>query len=134
MATGKNATKTTYILILFLRRAKRIKVGALGFRRFEAGMYFYVGSGGRSPVRRIARHARPRKRKHWHIDFLSAHAIVIGAVVFEASKSLECAVAAALSDTFTPIPGFGCSDCACTSHLFRVRTQLNLETRQTRRE
>ena len=125
MATRKSATKTTYILMLFLPRPRRISVGALGPVKFESGIYFYVGSGGRNPARRIARHARPHKKKFWHIDYLSAHARVIGALVFDASRSLECLIAAALAGAFTPLPRFGCSDCACTSHLFRVPTELN---------
>lgn len=125
MAKANSETKSTYILILFLSRPKRIRIGALGPVRFEPGIYFYVGSGGRSPARRIARHARARKKKFWHIDFLSAHALVIGALVFEASRSLECPIAGALAGVFAAVPRFGCSDCTCTSHLFRVRTELN---------
>lgn len=124
MAISKSATKTTYILVLFLPGARRIRVGALGPIEFEAGLYFYVGSGGRSPEKRIARHARTRKKKFWHIDYLSSDARVIGAFVFEASRSLECCIAAALARAFDAVPRFGCSDCTCTSHLFRVRTEL----------
>ncbi len=126
MRTRRSRTEaTTYILTLFLRRARRIKVGALGYITFEPGLYFYVGSGGVSPARRIARHARRRKRKFWHIDFLSAHAGVVGALVLEASTSLECTVARSLAEVFTIIPRFGCSDCTCASHLFRIPTELN---------
>ncbi|MGD9403490.1 MAG: GIY-YIG nuclease family protein [bacterium] len=124
MAIRKSATKTTYVLVLFLSRARRIRTGALGALKFEAGLYFCVGSGGRNPEKRIARHARARKKKFWHIDYLSRHARVIGAFVLDASRSLECPIAAALADAFEAVPRFGCSDCTCTSHLFRVRTEL----------
>jgi sugar fermentation stimulation protein A len=110
---------------MFLPRARRIRVGALGRVSFESGIYLYVGSGGSSPDRRIARHARRRKKKFWHIDFLSAQARVIGAFMFEASRSLECPIAGALAEVFAGVPRFGSSDCACTSHLFRVRKELN---------
>lgn len=120
MATKRSATETTYVLILFLPHARRIKVGALGFIRFEGGLYFYVGSGGRSPARRIARHSRRRKRKFWHIDYLSVHARVVGAIMFEASRSIECSIARSLAAVFPEVPRFGSSDCTCTSHLFRV--------------
>jgi sugar fermentation stimulation protein A len=120
VATSRSATETAYVLFLFLSKPRRIRVGALGIIGFEPGLYFYVGSGGRSPARRIARHARPRKNKFWHIDYLTAHARVLGAMVFEASRSLECHIAVALEGAFTPVPRFGSSDCSCTSHLFRV--------------
>ena len=119
---SRRETKSTYILFVFLPRKRRIKVGALGFVPFDAGLYLYVGSGGRSPARRIARHVRRRKKKFWHIDFLSAHATVVGAMVFEASRSLECPIARALASAFPAVPGFGCSDCCCGSHLFRAVT------------
>ena len=121
MATARRATETTYILVLYLPRARRIKVGALGLISFQPGIYFYVGSGGRAPAKRIARHAKRRKKKFWHIDYLSAHARVVGAFVFEASRSLECPIATALAGAFAAVPRFGSSDCSCTSHLFRVR-------------
>ncbi len=126
MTTRKIKTEaTTYILTLFLPRARRIKVGRLGYIMFEPGLYLYVGSAGASPARRIARHARRRKSKFWHIDFLSAHAKVIGALIFEAPTSLECPIAKSLAGVFTIVPRFGSSDCACASHLFRVPTDMN---------
>lgn len=125
MTIGRTRIKSTYILILFVSRPMRIRVGVLGNMRFEPGLYFYVGSGGKSPARRIARHARSKKKRFWHIDFLTARARVIGAIVLEASVSLECSIARSLAEVFDVIPRFGCSDCACTSHLFRVPTELN---------
>jgi sugar fermentation stimulation protein A len=77
-----------------------------------------VGSGGRSPLRRVARHIRRRKRKFWHIDYLSVRSTVIGAFILESNVSLECTLARALGGSFEPVPGFGASDCKCGSHLF----------------
>jgi len=128
VTTAKGATETTYVLVLFLPARRRIKVGALGPIAFQPGIYFYVGSGGRTPGRRIARHARRRKRKFWHIDFLTAHAEVIGALLFEASRSVECSVAGALSEAFAPVPRFGSSDCTCASHLFHAPVQVPART------
>ena len=113
--------KTTYILMTYLPAKRVIKVGRLGRIRFEAGLYFYVGSGGRSPDKRLARHARRRKRKFWHIDYLTVNSRVIGAIVFEHDRSLECDLADALAGVFEAVPGFGASDCKCRSHLFRSK-------------
>ena len=85
---------------------------------FKKGIYLYVGSGGRSPLRRIARHIRKRKRKFWHIDFLSVRSEVIGAFILESNILLECTLARAIGKAFRPVPGFGASDCKCDSHLF----------------
>jgi len=115
---SKPATKLTYILLVYLPRRQVIKVGRLGKTAFEPGIYFYVGSGGRSPLKRLARHARKRKRKFWHIDYLTVHSRVIGALMFEYGRSLECELADAMAGAFTPVRGFGASDCKCRSHLF----------------
>ena len=108
----------TYVLLLYLPAKRRIRVGRAGLRTFEAGIYFYVGSGGRSPLKRIARHIGKRKRKFWHIDFLTVHSRVIGAFMLEASVCLECQIACELAKRFESVPGFGSSDCRCGSHLF----------------
>ena len=113
--------KTTYILITYLSEKRTIKVGRLGKIAFEPGLYFYVGSGGRSPYKRLARHVRRRKRKFWHIDYLTVNSKVIGAFVFEHGESLECELADALTGAFAPVRGFGASDCKCRSHLFQHR-------------
>lgn len=112
------AIRVTYVLMLYLPASRRIRIGRRGFRMFEKGIYFYVGSGGRSPLKRIARHVRKRKRKFWHIDFLTVESRVIGAFMLESNVSLECTLARALRDRFTPVPRFGASDCRCGSHLF----------------
>jgi sugar fermentation stimulation protein A len=119
--TASPPSRTTYILIAYLPEKRKIKVGRLGKITFEPGLYFYVGSGGRSPSKRLARHARRRKRKFWHIDYLTVNSRVIGALVFEHEESLECKLADALAGAYAPVPGFGASDCKCRSHLFRSK-------------
>jgi len=61
-----------YVLILLNRQEQARRVGALGRVGFAAGVYFYVGSGGANVVKRILRHLAPHKRRHWHIDYLTA--------------------------------------------------------------
>jgi sugar fermentation stimulation protein A len=114
----EQAARVTYVLLLYLPADRRIRIGRLGCLLFEKGLYFYVGSGGRSPLRRIARHIRKRKRKFWHIDFLTVKSRVVGALILESNVSLECTLARALRKRFKPVPGFGASDCRCGSHLF----------------
>ncbi len=83
-----------------------------------AGDYLYCGSArGPGGLRaRLARHMRPQKRAHWHIDRLTAVANVLGAFVVEGGD--ECALNAALDGLPTPIAGFGSSDCRrCDAHL-----------------
>jgi sugar fermentation stimulation protein A len=115
---SKQQTRLTYILLIHLSRCRVIKVGRLGKIKFAPGLYFYVGSGGRTPFKRLARHARKQKRKFWHIDYLTVNSNMIGALMFEHGRSLECELAGALAGAFTPGRGFGASDCKCRSHLF----------------
>ena len=45
---------------------------------------------------------------------------MVGALVIDGSKSLECRLAAMLARHYPrPIPRFGASDCRCGGHLFR---------------
>jgi len=93
----------------------------LGIIAFTPGVYAYVGSAQRNLQARLHRHGLRRKPLRWHIDYLSVHARMIGAIVIEGPKSLECRMAAMLAKHGgTPVPGFGCSDCRCGSHLFRL--------------
>jgi sugar fermentation stimulation protein A len=68
---------------------------------------------------RIARHARRRKKLHWHIDYLRQAASHVVALPIRSSKREECEVARAFRDILALGPaGFGSSDCRCEAHLF----------------
>ena len=114
-------TGGTYTLLVGLGGAATIEVGALGEHRFEAGWYAYVGSArGPGGFSRVDRHrelaAGERETRHWHIDYLLGHpAASVAGVVRTASVDGECAVARAVGGE--RVPGFGCSDCGCNSHL-----------------
>ncbi len=110
--------KSAYILIVYLPSNRKIAVGKLGQIFFEKGIYLYVGSGGKAPLKRIQRHATKKKKFFWHIDFLTSMGEVIGAVLVESRKNLECELSRMLGFRFPSIEGFGCSDCSCKSHLF----------------
>ncbi len=113
----------SYLLLLELRRNRRIEVGRLGRLAFKKGWYIYVGSAMRNLSQRLARHTRRRKRFHWHIDYLREAAGRIVALPIRSSRREECELAAAVSELLPSGPlGFGCSDCACPTHLFHSPT------------
>jgi len=116
----------SYVLLIRLDEERTIAVGALGERVFAAGAYAYVGSAMSGLDARIARHLRADKRLHWHIDYLLAHARVIEVVRVASEERLECRIADALAERLESVRSFGCSDCACASHLFRAGEMATL--------
>lgn len=82
------------------------------------GHYAYAGSALRGIEARVRWHLGKRKRLHWHIDYLLEKASVTGVYRLESIERTECAIALGLSARLSPVPGFGCSDCRCRSHLF----------------
>ncbi len=116
-------SKGTYILVLELPSAARIRVGSLGIIDFDSGTYLYVGSahGPGGLHARIMRHLRRRKRLFWHIDYFLRYAKILAVYIIESPKKLECRIARRLIAEGVPfVSGFGSSDCRCKSHLFRT--------------
>ncbi len=115
--------KGVYVLILRLNETKDIRVGKLGRLHFRRGYYSYVGSAqGSAGIKRVTRHFNVARRKNttrkWHIDYLLPHSEVICAVFSPTDEDIECVVAKLLGEYSSAVPGFGCSDCSCESHLF----------------
>lgn len=109
----------SYLLILELKRNRNIPVGTLGRVSFRKGFYIYVGSAMANLKKRMERHRRLRKKHHWHIDELRAVADFHSACAIRSSTRLECEIAEAMSRISEwNIPGFGCTDCSCSTHLF----------------
>lgn len=109
----------SYLLIVRLDRAMETEIGSLGRHTFSKGCYLYVGSAMTNMEARIARHRRKRKKFHWHIDYLAAHAGEVIPLPVRSSQRDECEIAKALSSIMQPGPtGFGSSDCQCHTHLF----------------
>ncbi len=109
----------SYLLILKLKGDRKIDIGKLGKGLFKKGFYVYVGSAMANLTKRMERHRRLRKRHHWHIDDLRAVAEFHSILAIRASERLECEISEAMSGIAEwDIPGFGCSDCACETHLF----------------
>ena len=82
----------------------------------------YVGSAQTSLEKRIRRHIGNQKKVFWHVDYLlqNHHAKITRVFFKQASKAEECAMAQELRRRSELIKGFGCSDCRCQSHLFRL--------------
>jgi Uri superfamily endonuclease len=113
--------KGVYCLVLF-HGACTIRVGALGDLELSRGWHVYTGSAqGPGGLKRVQRHisltASPRQTKHWHIDYLLGDPGVTlhSALCARTRRPVECELAKAIGGV--PVPGFGCSDCHCNSHL-----------------
>jgi sugar fermentation stimulation protein A len=109
----------SYLMIYHLPRKKLIEIGGLGKVSFNPGYYVYVGSAMNGLSKRVERYRRIRKKVHWHIDYFSGVAEFHAALPVRSEDDLECALASAMSSLSEwSVPGFGCSDCSCLSHLF----------------
>lgn len=109
-----------YQLLLSLAEGVTLRIGALGTFEFPAGSYIYTGSALGGLRARIARHLRPEKRLHWHIDYLLQHAVVEDILLFLTGERRECAInrqTLALPHARVIARGFGSSDCRCPAHL-----------------
>ena len=110
--------KGTYTLLIRLSQPRDITFGRIRNFSFKAGYYAYIGSALNGLRQRIGRHLRKEKRLHWHIDYLLQHAEICGVIYAETAGRRECRIAAELRELLVAVPGFGCSDCRCFSHLF----------------
>jgi Uri superfamily endonuclease len=112
-----------YALIIQLSRDSNVTVGKLGALHFTKGLYAYVGSAQIALEKRIARHLKKEKRVFWHIDYLlqNHNAKILRVFTKTAEKQEECVVAKRIAAKGKAVASFGCSDCRCTSHLFRIR-------------
>ncbi|MEI7856053.1 MAG: GIY-YIG nuclease family protein [Methanomicrobiales archaeon] len=114
--------KGIYCLV-FKNPGCTVRIGALGDIPFRPGWHCYVGSAlGSGGLKRLERHislaAQQDKRPKWHVDYLhtsSCFSLVYAVYAFT-DDPLECPLARELGDD--RVPGFGCSDCSCASHLF----------------
>jgi Uri superfamily endonuclease len=114
--------KGIYILIIRLNRKITENIGAHGEMTFPKGLYAYIGSAQTNLEKRVQRHLRKEKRKFWHIDYLlDNEALKVVKVLYrQASKVEECLLASEIGKSGEATVGFGCSDCHCRSHLFRL--------------
>ena len=109
-----------YQLVIGLSEPRGIIVGRHGRFSFPAGYYVYTGSARRGLESRIARHLRSRKTMRWHIDYLLRSGQVLEVRRYATDRS-ECELSGtveALPGSEVIAPGFGSSDCRCSTHLF----------------
>lgn len=115
--------KGAYVLAIHLPSAAEISIKQTN-STLESGWFTYAGSAnGPGGVRaRLARHFRPAKKLHWHVDQLTTKADQIFALAIQHGS--ECAIIDVLMQTKAmhfPIDGFGSSDCStCRSHLMSL--------------
>lgn len=118
--------KGAYCLCISVDDEIEVEVGALGLLGFPTGRYIYVGSALSGLDARVNRHVKTSRGVHkairWHIDYLLKEpGVGIGSVyVKQTDRKIECALAGEVARRGEPVKGFGCSDCRCVSHLFRV--------------
>jgi sugar fermentation stimulation protein A len=120
----------TYALLIVLEVGLRFRIGGLGLQSLPPGYYVYVGSALGGLSSRLRHHLGPKKRLHWHIDYLLAEAEVAQIWYASGSDRLECIRNAALGDIPSATPsvrGFSASDCRCRSHLTGFRNMPRLD-------
>lgn len=115
--------KGVYLVIFHLSEPENIEVGALGELHFKPGYYIYTGSGRNSVEPRVERHLNSTGNKHWHIDYFSEEAEAVDYLILPEKSAYECVMASVLDEIGDPVINFGCSDCECSSHLFRLRPE-----------
>ncbi|HIH44379.1 MAG TPA: DUF123 domain-containing protein [Candidatus Methanoperedenaceae archaeon] len=107
-------------------------IGKLRLLHFNKGYYAYTGSArGRGGLLRVRRHIAVSRGENtarkWHIDYLLAAARPVRAVTSETDADMECEIAGEIGKAADAVPGFGCSDCGCVSHLHYAPARPNLE-------
>ena len=112
----------SYALILFADKPFDISVGKLGRFRGNRGHYIYCGSafGPGGVAARVRHHRTITRRPHWHIDYLRQVTDLIDIWYCHDPLNREhdwTRLFAAHDGALLPSPGFGASDCRCTSHL-----------------
>ena len=116
--------KGDYCLIIRVKTDTAQKIGALGKIKFNRGTYVYVGSAQNNLEKRVKRHLSKKKKIRWHIDYLLKNNFVKIEKTFykKADKREECRIANKLAKSEYSIKNFGCSDCGCKAHLFKLKS------------
>jgi sugar fermentation stimulation protein A len=118
-ASRTNQNSGAYLLVLHNTRERVLQVGRLGEIVFGAGYYVYTGSAKKNLTQRLARHARKRKKPHWHIDYIVPNVMkIVRKYPIRKREIPEIAMAERLlSISESDIPGFGSTDSPLPSHL-----------------
>ena len=111
-----------YVLFLRFDAPVETEAGALGHISLPAGDYCYVGSAMGGLDQRVSRHLSHEKCLRWHIDYLTIVCSDMQALEHEGTSISECGLGRMIAEAGgePAIVGFGCSDCNCQTHLFRI--------------
>ena len=115
----------TYALVIALGVGLRLRAGRLGIHSLTSGYYVYTGSALGGLSGRLRYHLKLEKRLHWHIDYLLREAAIAQVWYALGQLRLECTwneIVRGLPGAISSIPGFGASDCQCSSHLTYFQT------------
>lgn len=101
-----------------------LDVGKLGSLVLLPGFYLYIGSAfGPGGVRaRVAHHRRITDHPHWHIDYLRPLTQLREIWYTYDPRRREhhwAEMFRRMRGSAVPLAGFGASDCACVTHLYR---------------
>jgi Uri superfamily endonuclease len=120
------AVPGVYALVMRAAASGKLLAGKLGELSLQPGWYVYTGSAlGPGGLRgRVGRHLRSTTQ-HWHIDYLKPY-VELGEIWSSARREngehMWAGVFWGLPLAHIPWPGFGSSDCRCTSHLIYYPT------------
>ncbi len=118
-----------YQLLIRLSGTRHIRVGKLDRIEFRKGYYIYTGSARKNLFQRLRRHFQSEKKLFWHIDYLLKYGEIVAFYYEKYAPNLECGLNRQTHARLTGasfIPGFGCSDCECDSHLIYIPDCTNL--------
>ncbi len=112
--------KGSYVLVIKMEQPHQLIAGKLPEQEILPGTYFYIGRAKQSLRGRLARHLRTEKKLFWHIDYLLPKAR-IEEIWCRLDFFNECQIVSEIMGACVEycylIPGFGASDCRCSSHL-----------------
>lgn len=110
--------KGVYCLLIYLKNYTKIKIRDKEVL-FPKGYYCYVGSALNNLQKRIERHKRRVKKKHWHIDYLLEKAKILEVKTINTSERKECWLSNKIKSlkSRTVMKKFGSTDCKCETHL-----------------
>ncbi len=124
--------KGAYILILYLSKDTIIKTKAKEFY-LKKGYYAYVGSA-MNGMKRVLRHLKKNKKKHWHIDYLTEVAEIKHIILIPSERKIEKEISLLISKIGKAIEGFGASDLKIKSNLYYFKENPFEKIRETLKE
>lgn len=87
--------------------------------QIQKGLYAYIGSAMNSLEKRICRHLSEQKKYHWHIDYLLKNSSILSVFIFPGQRK-ELEVSKEFAKYFTGPKGFGSTDLAVETNLYRI--------------